>query len=58
VTGEPREQLRAMLAAEYDTGLSIRDLCREHGLSYGLTRTLLAEAGVKFRHLYSRSRKR
>lgn len=54
--GEEREKLRASLAEGYDGGLSIRKLAGPAGLSYGLTRTLLLEAGVELRTRTSRHR--
>ncbi|WP_432001550.1 helix-turn-helix domain-containing protein [Streptomyces sioyaensis] len=48
--GEEREKVRSELARKYDAGQSIRELAPEQGLSYGLTRTLLLEAGVALRH--------
>lgn len=53
--GEERERLRAALADGYDGGASIRALCAEHGLSFGLARTLLLEAGVELRGRGSRT---
>ncbi|MFI9026375.1 helix-turn-helix domain-containing protein [Streptomyces sp. NPDC053560] len=47
--GEERASLRRTLASAYDGGDSIRKLLTEHELSYGLTRTLLIEAGVTLR---------
>ncbi|MGW5930549.1 helix-turn-helix domain-containing protein [Streptomyces anulatus] len=51
--GQEREQLRTDLAKGYDggegPGSSIRRLAAAHRLSYGLTRTLLLEAGVELR---------
>ncbi|MFE0766118.1 helix-turn-helix domain-containing protein [Streptomyces smyrnaeus] len=47
--GDERTAKAKQLAEEYDGGSSIRELIAEHGLSYGLTRTLLLEAGVKLR---------
>ncbi|WTW95459.1 helix-turn-helix domain-containing protein [Streptomycetaceae bacterium NBC_01309] len=50
VRGEEREQLRQVLAIGYRAGASIRALGAAHDdLSYGLTRTLLLEAGVTMR---------
>lgn len=54
--GEEREQLRKDLAKGYAARSSIRTLAAVHGLSYGLTRTLLLEAGVKLRTRARRSR--
>ncbi|WP_233534061.1 helix-turn-helix domain-containing protein [Streptomyces murinus] len=51
--GKEREKLRKALAKKYGKA-SIRALAAEHKLSYGLTRTLLLEAGVELR---SRSRR-
>ncbi|MDX2919684.1 helix-turn-helix domain-containing protein [Streptomyces sp. NE06-03C] len=47
--GKEREKLRMSLAKQYDGGLSIRKVAGPAGLSYGLTRTLLLEAGVTLR---------
>ncbi|MFI0934666.1 helix-turn-helix domain-containing protein [Streptomyces sp. NPDC021019] len=51
--GQEREQLRTDLAKGYGggegAGSSIRRLAAAHRLSYGLTRTLLLEAGVELR---------
>lgn len=47
--GAERERLREALADGYEGGASIRDVAAGHGLSYGLARTLLLEAGVTLR---------
>ncbi|MCX4550543.1 MULTISPECIES: helix-turn-helix domain-containing protein [unclassified Streptomyces] len=47
--GDERALLRADLRRAYDGGAAIRALATEHDLSYGLTRALLLEAGVKLR---------
>lgn len=47
--GDERDQLRKALADSYNAGASIRALADEHDMSYGLTRTLLREAGVQLR---------
>lgn len=52
--GTERALLRTALAVGYGTGLSIRALCAEHDLSYGLAHTLLTEARVRFRRPGSR----
>jgi len=53
--GEDREQLRTDLAKGYQGRSSIRTLAAGHDLSYGLTRTLLLEAGVELRTRARRS---
>lgn len=47
--GQERELLRGQLKEGYARPASIRVLAAEHDLSYGLTRVLLLEAGVKLR---------
>ncbi|WP_381792850.1 helix-turn-helix domain-containing protein [Streptomyces niveus] len=47
--GGERERVRDDVAKKYDTGLSIRAVAAEHGLSFGLTHTLLHEAKVTLR---------
>ncbi|WP_433856732.1 helix-turn-helix domain-containing protein [Streptomyces kronopolitis] len=47
--GDDREAMRKTLKKKYDAGASIRELLAEYGLSYGLTRVLLLEAGVTLR---------
>ncbi|WP_257477516.1 helix-turn-helix domain-containing protein [Acidipropionibacterium jensenii] len=49
VVGDERQVLATELARRYNEGASIRSLAQESGRSYGLTRRLLAEAGVEFR---------
>ena len=39
----------ANVADQYGAGVSIRELAKAAGLSFGLTRALLLEAGVKLR---------
>lgn len=48
-TGEARIRLRARAADLYLEGCSIQSTARQIGRSYGTTRTLLLEAGVRFR---------
>ncbi|MGC4947787.1 helix-turn-helix domain-containing protein [Streptomyces sp. DT224] len=52
--GEARDTMRATLADRYRAHDSIRKLAAEHDLSFGLTRTLLQEAGVEMRGRGSR----
>ncbi|WP_019548532.1 helix-turn-helix domain-containing protein [Streptomyces sulphureus] len=47
--GDERTAMAKQFGEQYEAGASIRDLIAEHGLSYGLTRTLLLEAGVTLR---------
>ncbi|MFD5788651.1 helix-turn-helix domain-containing protein [Streptomyces sp. NPDC127037] len=47
--GEARDAVRTAVADGYRAQASIRQLAAEHGLSFGLTRTLLHEAGVTMR---------
>jgi DNA-directed RNA polymerase specialized sigma24 family protein len=49
VTGARRNRLRAKVAAQYNRGLTIRELAASMGRSYGFVHTLLSEAGVAFR---------
>jgi len=50
LTGEAREAKRKELARGYEEHRqSIRSLAAEHDLSYGTTRLLLLEAGVRLR---------
>ncbi|WP_284576658.1 helix-turn-helix domain-containing protein [Streptomyces sp. 2P-4] len=53
--GQEREKLRSDLAKGYDSGASIRMLADDYELSFGLTRTLLLEAGVTLRTRARRS---
>jgi hypothetical protein len=46
--GKDRDRIRAAIAEGYP-GASIRVLADQHHLSFGLTRTLLLEAGVELR---------
>ncbi|MFD5709536.1 helix-turn-helix domain-containing protein [Streptomyces pharetrae] len=48
-TGEARIRLRARAAELYLHGCSIQSTARQIGRSYGTTRTLLLEAGVRIR---------
>lgn len=57
VRGDERARLQKALADGYAADASIRALAAEHGLSYGLTRTLLSEAGVRLRPRARRPRK-
>jgi hypothetical protein len=47
--GEARNRLRAEAARHYLAGCSIPSTARQIGRSYGTTRTLLLEAGVRLR---------
>ncbi|BBA98280.1 hypothetical protein RVR_4411 [Actinacidiphila reveromycinica] len=47
--GDDRDTKRTALAEGYRARASIRALAAEHDLSFGLTRTLLLEAGVELR---------
>lgn len=47
--GPAREAAKAELAARYQAGASLRQLCTETGRSFGGVRYLLAEAGVQLR---------
>ena len=47
--GEERRRVAASLAGEYAAGASIRALAADADLSYGKTRALLLEAGMKLR---------
>lgn len=47
--GEARAATGRLLAERYETGTSIREVAGEFSLSYGLTRSLLLEAGVELR---------
>jgi hypothetical protein len=48
-TGIARIQLRQRAADLYLGGCTIQSTARQIGRSYGCTRTLLLEAGVRFR---------
>jgi len=48
-TGEARIRLRERAARLYLEGCTIQSTARQIGRSYGCTRTLLLEAGVRFR---------
>lgn len=47
--GKERIKLSKQLAREYKGGLSIREVADQNGISYGKTRSLLVESGVKIR---------
>ncbi|MET9321918.1 helix-turn-helix domain-containing protein [Streptomyces sp. NPDC003038] len=57
VKGEKRAALKKALADGYAADNSIRALAAEHDMSYGLTRTLLLDAGVTLRPRARRPRK-
>ena len=46
ITGDARRKLAGQLAARYDNGESIRELCAATGYSIGRVRGLLITAGV------------
>jgi hypothetical protein len=48
-TGEARIRLRERAAQLYVDGCTIQSTARQIGRSYGCTRTLLLEAGVRLR---------
>ena len=48
-TGDARIQLRARAAQLYIAGSTIQSTARQINRSYGTTRTLLIEAGVRIR---------
>jgi hypothetical protein len=49
LTGDTRIKTRTRAAELYLTGCTIHSTARQIGRSYGLTRTLLLEAGVRLR---------
>lgn len=49
LTGEHRTKTRTKAAALYIAGSTIQSTARQVGWSYGTTRTLLVEAGVRLR---------
>jgi hypothetical protein len=49
LTGETRTRIRTDAARRYLAGSTIQSVARQIGLSYGTTRTLLLEAGVRLR---------
>ncbi|MFJ8538122.1 helix-turn-helix domain-containing protein [Streptomyces sp. NPDC093591] len=49
LTGETRVRTRARAAELYVQGCTIASTARQIGFSYGTTRTLLIEAGVRLR---------
>jgi hypothetical protein len=49
ITGDTRIRTRARAAELYMQGATIQSTARQIGRSYGLTRTLLLEAGVRLR---------
>jgi hypothetical protein len=49
ITGAARQKLAAELAARYEAGESIRQLCAATGYSIGRVRGLLINAEVTFR---------
>lgn len=48
-TGDARIRLRETAAGHYLAGCTIKSTARQIGRSYGCTRTLLLEAGVRMR---------
>lgn len=50
LSGDERAAKSAELAMGYRNRMSIRRLAEDHGLSYGLTRTLLLASGVVLRN--------
>lgn len=55
--GDERKKLAADVAKNYKTGLSIRAVAEELGLSYGLTHRLLLEGKNRLRARSSRRTK-
>lgn len=49
LTGEDRTRVRTDAARRYMAGSTIQSVARQIGFSYGTTRTLLIEAGVRLR---------
>lgn len=49
LTGEDRTRIRTDAARRYLAGSTIQSVARQIGFSYGTTRTLLLEAGVRLR---------
>ncbi|MFF7096366.1 helix-turn-helix domain-containing protein [Streptomyces rubradiris] len=49
IVGAARIRLRAQAANLYMEGCTIQSVARQIGYSYGTTRTLLLEAGVRIR---------
>ncbi|WP_318205341.1 helix-turn-helix domain-containing protein [Streptomyces sp. SCL15-4] len=49
ITGAARIHLRTKAARLYTEGCTIQSVARQIGYSYGTTRTLLIEAGVRIR---------
>jgi hypothetical protein len=49
LTGETRTRTRTRAAELYLAGCTIQSTARQIGYSYGTTRTLLLEAGVRLR---------
>lgn len=49
ITGDNRIKTRTRAAELYMQGCTIQSTARQIGRSYGLTRTLLLEAGVRLR---------
>jgi hypothetical protein len=50
--------MRTAMVDAYQRGASIRDLCRQFGLSYGCVHRILTEAGVTLRQPGRYPRKR
>ena len=48
-TGTTRTRLRTQATQQYLAGCTIQSTARQIGYSYGTTRTLLLEAGVRLR---------
>lgn len=49
ITGAERDQLTSKLRKQYDKGVSIRELAKETGRSYGFVHRLLVESGTTLR---------
>lgn len=49
IPADAREHLARELRHQYEQGASIRQLCEQHGRSYGQVHKLLADAGATFR---------
>lgn len=58
LTGKAREAVAKVLAAEYRTGASIRDLADLSGRSYGWVHRVLTESGVQLRDRGAARRRR
>ncbi len=49
ITGTDRERFAVQLAEQYSSGMSVREIAKLHGRSYGNIHHVLTESGVVLR---------